>query len=129
MASLFSRIVAGEIPCHRIDEDERFLAFLDVAPLAKGHTLVIPKRETDYIFDLNEEELSGILPFARGVAAKLRKVVPCERIGIAVVGLEVPHAHVHLVPIRTADDLNFTRPKLNPTSEELAQLAERIRNA
>lgn len=129
MASLFSKIVAGEIPCHRIAENDKFLAFLDIMPLVKGHVLVIPKKETDYIFDLSDEELREILLFARPVAEQIRKVIPCERIGVSVIGLEVPHAHVHLVPISSADDLNFTRPKLNITQEELASIAEKIRNA
>lgn len=129
MASLFSKIVAGEIPAHKIAENEKFLAFLDIMPLVKGHTLVIPKKETDYIFDLSNEELSEILLFAKDVAVKLKKAIPCKRIGVSVIGLEVPHAHVHLVPMNTADDLNFTRPKLKPTQEELAAVAQTIRNA
>jgi histidine triad (HIT) family protein len=129
MASLFSRIIAGEIPCHKIAENDHFIAFLDVFPLVKGHTLVVTKKETDYVFDLSTEELEGILVFSRDVAAKVRKAIPCKRIGVSVIGLEVPHAHVHLVPIQTADDLNFTRPKLQVSQEELAEVAELIRNA
>jgi histidine triad (HIT) family protein len=129
MASVFSRIAAGEIPAHKIVENDTFLAFLDVMPLVKGHTLVIPKKETDYIFDLSEKELSEILIFARQVAVKIKKAIPCARIGISVIGLEVPHAHIHLVPMNTANDVNFTRPKLKPTQEELAQVAQLIRNA
>lgn len=129
MPSVFSKIIAGEIPCHKIAENDHFIAFLDVSPLVRGHVLVVPKKETDYIFDLSEEELSKILGFAKGVAAKIRKAIPCERIGVSVIGLEVPHAHVHLVPIRSADDLNFTRPKLKITQEELAELADLIRNS
>jgi histidine triad (HIT) family protein len=129
MASIFSRIVSGEIPCHKIAENDLFLAFLDVMPLKQGHVLVVPKKETDYIFDLSEEELSQILVFAKGVAAQIKKAIPCQRIGVAVIGLEVPHAHVHLVPMNTADDLNFTRPKLKVTQEELAATAELIRKA
>ncbi|HLP13774.1 MAG TPA: HIT family protein [Flavobacteriales bacterium] len=126
MATLFSKIIAGEIPCHKIEENEKFLAFLDIAPLVKGHTLVVPKVETDYIFDLNDEYLQEIMVFAKNVAAKVRKAMPCQRIGVAVIGLEVPHAHVHLVPINSADDLNFTRPKLKLTQEELIEIAAAI---
>lgn len=129
MSSVFSKIIAGEIPCHKIAENDHFIAFLDVSPLVRGHVLVVPKKETDYIFDLSGEELSEILVFAKGVAVKIRKAIPCERIGVSVIGLEVPHAHVHLVPIRSADDLNFTRPKLKITQEELAEIANLIRNS
>lgn len=129
MASLFSKIINGEISCHKIAENESFIAFLDVFPLVKGHTLVVPKKETDYIFDLSDNELSGILLFSKEVAAKIRKVCPCQRIGISVIGLEVSHAHVHLVPINSSDDLNFTRPKLKLSQEELAEIAASIRNA
>ncbi|HYG50192.1 MAG TPA: HIT family protein [Flavobacteriales bacterium] len=126
MATLFSKIIAGEITCHKIEENEKFLAFLDIAPLVKGHTLVVPKTETDYVFDLDDAYLSEIMVFSKKVAGRLRKAIPCERIGIAVIGLEVPHAHVHLVPINNADDLNFTRPKLKLSQEELAQIAATI---
>lgn len=126
MATLFSKIIAGEIPCHKIEENEKFLAFLDISPLVKGHTLVVPKTETDYIFDLSNEDLSEILVFSKKVAAKLKRSIDCKRIGVAVIGLEVPHAHVHLVPINNADDLNFTRPKLNLTQTELAEIAAKI---
>jgi histidine triad (HIT) family protein len=129
MASIFSRIIAGEIPCYKIAENDRFIAFLDVSPLVKGHVLVVPKKETDYIFDLSQEELSEILVFAQGVAKKIEKAVPCKRVGVAVIGLEVPHAHVHLVPINTADDLNFTRPKLQVEKEEMEAIAEKIKKA
>jgi histidine triad (HIT) family protein len=129
MASIFTRIVQGEIPCHRVGEDERYLAFLDINPLQDGHTLVIPKLEVDYLFDLDDELLAGMLPFARDVARRIRKVVPCNRIGITVIGLEVPHAHVHLVPINGVHDMEFSRPKLKRGADELAMLAERIRNA
>lgn len=129
MASLFSKIINGEIPCHKVAENENFIAFLDVFPLVKGHTLIVPKKETDYIFDLSENELSGILLFSKEVAAKIRKVCPCKRIGISVIGLEVPHAHVHLVPINSSDDLNFTRQKLKLSQEELAEIADSIRKA
>lgn len=126
MATLFSKIIAGEIPCHKIEENEKFLAFLDISPLVKGHTLVVPKTETDYIFDLSNNDLSEILVFAKSVAAKIEKAIACKRIGVAVIGLEVPHAHIHLVPINSADDLNFTRPKLKLSSEELAEIAKSI---
>ncbi len=128
MATLFSKIIAGQIPCHKIEENDKFLAFLDISPLVKGHTLVVPKIEVDYIFDVNDEYLGEIMVFAKKVAAKIENVIPCSRIGIAVIGLEVPHAHVHLVPINSADDLNFTRKKLSLTNEELAEVAHLINN-
>jgi histidine triad (HIT) family protein len=119
MASIFSKIIHGEIPSYKIAENEQFYAFLDVFPLVHGHTLVVPKIETDYIFDLSEQELKEILLFAQPIAKAIEKAFPCKRCGVSVIGLEVPHAHVHLVPINSADDLNFTRPKLKPTQEEL----------
>jgi len=119
MASIFSKIIHGEIPSYKIAENEQFYAFLDVFPLVHGHTLVVPKVETDYIFDLSEQELKEILLFAQPIAKAIEKAFPCKRCGVSVIGLEVPHAHVHLVPINSADDLNFTRPKLKPTQEEL----------
>ena len=129
MPSLFSRIVAGEIPCHKIAEDDRFLAFLDIMPLAEGHTLVIPKLEIDRFFDLPDELLSGINVFARDVALQLERAIPCERVGVAVIGLEVPHAHVHLIPLNGVADINFERPKLQVTPEDLAATATKIRQA
>lgn len=129
MASLFSKIVSGEIPCHRIAENEKFLAFLDIAPLAEGHTLVIPKIEVDYFFDLEDDILAEINGFARDVAKQLERAIPCKRIGVAIIGLEVPHAHVHLVPLQNVSDINFERPKLSFTQEELASTAEKIRRA
>jgi len=126
MATLFSKIINGEIPCHKIAENERFLAFLDVFPLVEGHTLVVPKIEVDYIFDLDDEYLASINLFARDVAAQIKAAIPCKRIGIAVIGLEVPHAHMHLVPLNGIADINFDRPKLKPSSEELAAVAARI---
>lgn len=129
MPSLFSRIVAGEIPCHKIAEDDRFLAFLDIMPLAEGHTLVIPKLEIDRFFDLPDELLSGINVFARDVALQLERTIPCERVGVAVIGLEVPHAHVHLIPLNGVADINFERPKLQVTPEDLAATAAKIRQA
>lgn len=129
MASIFTRIVRGEIPCHKVAEDDRFLAFLDINPLREGHTLVIPKVEVDRFFDLPEAELKTIMPFARDVARKIQAVVPCDRVGISVIGLEVPHAHVHLIPLDRMSDMDFGRPKLKLTHEQLAAIAERIRNA
>lgn len=126
MASIFTKIVNGEIPCHKVAEDERYLAFLDIFPLAKGHTLVIPKKETDYIFDLEAEEYSGLFIFARRVAHALKKVVPCERIGVAVIGLEVRHAHIHLVPINGIYDIDFSKPKLKLSPEEFADIANKV---
>lgn len=129
MASIFTRIVRGEIPCHKVAEDDRFLAFLDIQPLRQGHTLVIPKLEVDRFFDLPDELMSGIMPFARDVAKRIQAVVPCDRVGVAVVGLEVPHAHVHLIPLDRVSDMDFARPKLKMPEEEMAALAEQIRQA
>jgi len=129
MPSLFSRIVAGEIPCHKIAEDDRFLAFLDIMPLAEGHTLVIPKLEVDRFFDLPDDLLSGINVFARDVALQLERAIPCERVGVAVIGLEVPHAHVHLIPLNGVADINFERPKMQVTPDDLAATAAKIRQA
>ena len=126
MASVFSKIIAGEIPSYKIAENDLFYAFLDVFPLVNGHTLVVPKREVDYLFDLNAAELSGILEFAKPIAKAIEKAFPCSRCGISVIGLEVAHAHLHLLPINSADDLNFTRPKLNPSPEELKDAQQRI---
>lgn len=126
MASIFSKIVAGEIPCHKIAENEHYLAFLDIFPVSKGHTLVIPKKEIDYIFDLDDEMLAGLHVFAKKVALAIQKSVPCERIGVAVVGLEVPHAHVHLIPINSMADMNFAN-KRAASQEELVHVAETIR--
>lgn len=129
MASIFTRIINGEIPCHRIAENEEFLAFLDIMPLVEGHTLVIPKVEVDYIFDLEAGCFNRLWAFAREVAPAIEKVVPCKRIGVAVIGLEVPHAHIHLVPLNHVGDINFSKPKLTPSPEALAAVAERIRAA
>lgn len=126
MSTVFSRIVAGELPCHRIAEDEHFLAFLDVMPLVEGHVLVIPKAEVDQFFDLDPEVLAGLTVFAARVARAIRQAIPCKRVGAAVIGLEVPHAHLHLVPLQTVGDINFERPKLKPTADELAAVAARI---
>jgi histidine triad (HIT) family protein len=127
MASIFSKIVKGEIPCHKIAENDQFLAFLDVFPLVHGHILVIPKKETDYFFDINDAELAAMIVFAKKIAIAQKAAIPCKRIGVSVIGLEVPHAHIHLVPMNTANDLNFTQPKLKPSSEELEAVAKRIR--
>lgn len=129
MASIFTRIVRGEIPCHKVAEDDHHLAFLDINPLRAGHTLVIPKIEVDHLFDLDDDVLAGLLPFAKQVAHKIRAVVPCARIGLTVIGLEVPHAHIHLIPIDGVHDMEFSRPKLRMAQDELAALAKRIREA
>jgi histidine triad (HIT) family protein len=126
MASLFTRIAKGEIPAYKVAEDERFLAFLDINPLSRGHTLVIPKEEVDYIFDLDTKTLSGLVLFAQCVARAIETVVPCKRIGVAVIGLEVPHAHVHLVPLQNIHDLDFSNPRVQLTKEEFADLAQKI---
>jgi histidine triad (HIT) family protein len=128
MASIFSKIIAGEIPCHKICEDENHLAFLDVMPLVLGHVLVVPKKEHDYIFDLSEEDLASLWQFALPVAKAIKKAIPCKRIGTAVIGLEVPHTHIHLVPMDSANDLNFTREKLKVSNDELAKIADLIRD-
>ena len=128
MATIFSRIVSGEIPCYKIAENEHYLAFLDINPLVKGHTLVIPKREVDYIFDLSEDELAALMVFARTVAIAIGKVMPCKRVGVAVIGLEVPHAHVHLVPINDLYDIDFRQPKLKIPAEEFIAIAGQIRS-
>jgi histidine triad (HIT) family protein len=126
MPSIFTRIVNGEIPCYKVAEDDHFLAFLDINPLAKGHTLVIPKKETDYIFAIEDHEYSDLFLFAKRVARAVEKVVPCKRIGIAVLGLEVAHAHIHLVPINTVYDIDFSKPKLSLAKEEFMELVEKI---
>ena len=127
MPTIFTRIINGEIPCYKIAEDERYFAFLDINPLKKGHTLVVPKQETDYIFDLNDDQLAGLIVFAKKVAAAIKASIPCNRIGLAVLGLEVPHAHIHLVPMDSMEDVNFRNPKLKLTPEEFAEIAENIR--
>lgn len=129
MASIFTRIINGEIPCYKIAEDEKYFAFLDISPLAKGHTLVVPKQEVDYLFDLEADTLSGLMLFAQKVAKALDKAVPCTRVGVAVIGLEVPHAHVHLIPLNSVADIDFSRPKLKLEKEELQQIAVDIRAA
>ena len=129
MASIFNKIVKGEIPCYKITEDDNYLAFLDINPLAKGHTLVIPKKETDYIFDLDNETLAGLHVFSKKVALAIDKVMDCKRVGIAVIGLEVPHAHIHLVPINGIYDIDFSKPKLKLSEDEFLSIAEKIRSA
>lgn len=129
MSSIFTKIISGEIPSHKVAESEKFLAFLDISPLAEGHVLVIPKEEIDYIFDIPDALLGELLVFAKGVAKKMEKVLPCERIGVTVIGLEVPHAHVHLIPINSVSDMNFAKPKLSIGKEKLAEIAEKIRQA
>ena len=126
MASIFSKIVAGEIPSYKVLEDEFHLAFLDVFPLKRGHVLVIPKKEVDYIFDLPDEELAALMNFAKKVAEKIKTVFPCPKVGMAVIGLEVPHAHIHLIPLDKVADINFEQPKLQLDSAELAQIAEKM---
>lgn len=127
MATIFSKIVAGEIPCYKIAENEKFFAFLDINPLVKGHTLVIPKQEVDYIFDLADEDLAEMQVFAKQVALAIGKAFPCVKVGQAVLGLEVPHAHIHLVPMQSEKDMLFSNPKLKLTPEEFIQVAEAIR--
>jgi histidine triad (HIT) family protein len=126
MASIFSKIVKGEIPSYKIAEDEQFYAFFDINPLAKGHTLVIPKKETDYIFDINDADIGAMMVFAKKVARAIEAVVPCKRVGMAVLGLEVPHAHIHLIPINTVYDIDFKQPKLSLSETEFKELQSAI---
>ncbi|NOU46708.1 MAG: HIT family protein [Bacteroidales bacterium] len=129
MATIFTRIIQGEIPCFKIAEDENYFAFLDINPLAEGHTLVIPKKESDYIFKMDDSELSGLLIFAKKIGLAIEKVIPCKRIGITVIGLEVPHTHIHLIPINAITDMEFSRPKLKLSNDELAGICEKIKQA
>ena len=129
MASIFTRIINREIPGYIVAEDENFIAFLDIMPLVMGHVLVVPKKEIDYIFDLDDETFSGLHHFSKKVASAIKKTIPCKRIGVAVIGLEVPHVHIHLVPMNSMGDINFTRPKLQPSKEELEQVALKIKQA
>ncbi len=129
MSSIFTKIVNGEIPCYKVAEDENYFAFLDIGPVAKGHTLVIPKKEVDYIFDLDEKTLSGLTLFAQKVAKGIEKVVPCKRVGVAVLGLEVPHAHIHLIPLNSEADVDFKKAKLQLPKEEMVELAQKIQSA
>ena len=127
MPSIFSRIVSGELPAYKVAEDADHLAFLDITPLVEGHALVIPKKEIDYIFDMDEESYFGLTLFAKIVATGLKKAIPCVKVGVAVIGLEVPHVHIHLIPMNTVSDMNFSKPKLTPTQEELAETALQIK--
>ena len=124
--SIFTKIIKGEIPCHKIEENEHFIAFLDIMPLKKGHTLVVPKVQVDYIFDLENQTLGELMIFAKKVAKKIEAAIPCERIGVAVIGLEVPHAHVHLIPLEGISDIDFSQPKLNLSQQELEEVASQI---
>jgi histidine triad (HIT) family protein len=126
MATIFTKIINGDIPCYKIAEDKNYFAFLDINPLRAGHTLVVPKSETDYVFDLDDDELTGLIIFSKRVAAAIQKVIPCNRVGVAVLGLEVPHAHVHLVPMDTMEDVNFKNPKLKFSAEEFKEIAAKI---
>ena len=126
MSSIFSKIVTGEIPCYEVAENENFIDFLDIFPLAQGHTVVIPKKETDYIFDMQSDEYKELWAFAQKVAKAQKKVIPCERIGVVVIGLEVPHVHIHLIPINEVSDIDFSKPKLQFTKEEMKSIASDI---
>lgn len=128
MATIFTRIINGEIPCYKVAEDDNYFAFLDINPLKAGHTLVVPKRQTDYIFDLDDNQLTGLILFSKRVAMAIKSVIPCNRIGVAILGLEVPHAHIHLVPMDTMEDINFKKPKLKFSAEEFRATAEKIRS-
>jgi histidine triad (HIT) family protein len=129
MATLFSRIAAGEVPCHKVAENDRFLAFLDIMPLRRGHVLVIPKTEIDYIFDMDDELLGQMMVFSKAVAHKIKAVFPCRKIGVSIIGLEVPHAHIHLIPMNQVSDMNFAQEKLKLSDEELADIARSIAEA
>ncbi|MES2589792.1 MAG: HIT family protein [Bacteroidota bacterium] len=127
--TIFSKIIKGEIPCHKVAENEQFLAFLDIQPLVKGHVLVIPKIAVDYIFDMDDETLAEMIVFSKQISKKIKSAFPCKKIGVTVIGLEVPHAHIHLVPINSMNDMNFANQKLSLSSEELSSLAEKISKA
>lgn len=129
MATIFSKIIAGEIPCHKVAESDKFLAFLDIMPLRKGHVLVIPKEEIDYLFDMDDQLLGEMMAFAKPVAHKIKKVFPCKKVGLSVIGLEVPHAHVHLIPMNGIADMDFSQQKMQLSQEELAEIAQAIRMA
>ena len=129
MATIFSRIIAGEIPCYKIAENDRFFAFLDINPLVKGHTLVVPKQEVDYIFDLSDEDLAAMHVFAKQIARAIKKAFPCKKVGEAVIGLEVPHAHIHLIPIQKESDMLFSNPKLKLSDEEFKSIAQAINSS
>lgn len=129
MVSVFSKIISGELPSYKIAENDGFLAFLDVFPLKEGHVLIVPKKEVDYIFDMDDSDLEKMMVFAKQIAKKIESVMPCRRIGVTVIGLEVPHAHIHLIPINGVADMDFTRPKLTLSPERLSEIAAAIRNA
>lgn len=129
MSSIFTKIINGELPAYKVAENEKFLAFLDISPIAKGHTLVIPKTEVDYMFNIEDELLAEMWLFAKKVALKIENAIPCQRVGVAVIGLEVPHAHIHLVPINHVGDINFSQPKLSFTQEEMKNICDKITNA
>jgi histidine triad (HIT) family protein len=129
MATIFSKIATGEIPSYKIAEDDRYFAFLDIKPLVKGHVLVIPKKEVDYIFDVDDNTLAGMMVFAKKIALAVEKVIPCRRVGVAVLGLEVPHAHIHLVPLNNESDISFSKPRVDLSADEFAQIAKRITEA
>jgi histidine triad (HIT) family protein len=126
MATIFTRIIKGEIPCYKVAEDDRYFAFLDINPLRAGHTLVVTKQETDYVFDLDDDQLSDLIIFSKKVATAIKSAFPCNRIGVAILGLEVPHIHVHLVPMDSMEDINFKNPKLKFTPEEFKEIARKI---
>ena len=126
MATIFTKIIKGEIPCYKIAEDEDYFAFLDINPLKAGHTLVVPKNETDYIFDLEDDRLAGLMLFSKKIAAAIKNAIPCNRIGVAILGLEVPHAHIHLIPMDSMEDVNFKNPKLRFSPEEFKKIADQI---
>ena len=126
MASIFSRIVAGEIPCYKIAENDKFFAFFDISPLVPGHTLVIPKKEEDYIFDISDADLAEMIVFAKKIAIAIKKAIPCKKVGVAVIGLEVPHAHIHLVPMQKEGDLDFRHEKMHPTEEQFKEWQKKI---
>lgn len=127
MPSIFSKIINKEIPGYIIDEDEKYIAFLDINPLVTGHCLIVPKKEVDYIFDLDDDHLSGLILFSKRIASAIKKAIPCLRVGVAVIGLEVPHTHIHLVPLNSMSDINFSRPKLSPSKEELERTTQKIK--
>lgn len=129
MSTIFSKIIAGEIPCHKVAENEDYLAFLDIQPIRMGHVLVIPKKETDYLFDMEDSELGGLMIFAKKVAKAIKEVYPCRKVGVTVIGLEVAHAHVHLLPMNQLHDMDFTKEKLKPSQEELAESARLLSEA
>ena len=126
MATIFSKIIAGEIPCYKVAENDNYFAFLDINPLTKGHTLVVPKSETDYIFDLDDQTLGGMVVFAKEVASKIKKMTGCKKVAMVVLGLEVPHAHIHLIPMNTENDVDFRKEKLKLTPEEFSQIAAEL---